>query len=61
MALRHELAEDTLNPSPVRKAKSVPLWLPALLAVLLWAGFAFAWSFAVTGDSHDDGEETFRA
>ncbi|MEW6719753.1 MAG: metallophosphoesterase, partial [Thermodesulfobacteriota bacterium] len=41
--------------------KSVPLWLPALLAVLLWAGFAFAWSFAVTGDSHDDGEETFRA
>ncbi len=36
------------------------LLLPAVLAALLWAGGrAFAWSFAVTGDSHGDREGTF--
>jgi predicted phosphodiesterase len=37
------------------------LYLPALLSVLLWAGPAFGWSFAVTGDSHGEGTATFPA
>lgn len=35
--------------------------LPAVLSALLWAGAAFGWSFAVTGDSHGEGEGTFPA
>jgi 3',5'-cyclic AMP phosphodiesterase CpdA len=33
--------------------------LSALLSALLWTGYAFAWSFAVCGDSRDDKDGIF--